>query len=58
MGLQMMPKYWKKAVYGQLRAHMGEIIRELARQKERRWRKGVLSLMRSLVGYLIIFSAW
>ncbi|QLA16745.1 IS200/IS605 family transposase [Desulfolutivibrio sulfoxidireducens] len=28
------PKYRKKALYGQLRAHMGDIIRELARQKE------------------------
>ncbi len=34
------PKYRKKALYGQLRAHMGEIIRELARQKESRVEEG------------------
>lgn len=36
------PKYRKKALYGQLRAHMGEIIRELARQKESRVEEGHL----------------
>lgn len=30
------PKYRKKVLYGQLRAHTGEILRELARQKESR----------------------
>jgi len=29
------PKCRRKVLYGQLRAHMGEILRELARQKER-----------------------
>jgi REP-associated tyrosine transposase len=28
------PKYRKKVLYGQLRQHLGEVIRELARQKE------------------------
>jgi len=28
------PKYRKKAMYGQLRKHLGEVIRKLARQKE------------------------
>jgi putative transposase len=30
------PKYRKKVLFGQLRVHMGEILRELARQKESR----------------------
>jgi len=36
------PKYRKKVLYGQLRAHMGDIIRELARQKESRVEEGHL----------------
>ncbi|MBT7710667.1 MAG: IS200/IS605 family transposase, partial [Deltaproteobacteria bacterium] len=28
------PKFRKKVLYGQLRQHLGEVIRELARQKE------------------------
>ncbi|MDX9763105.1 MAG: IS200/IS605 family transposase [Desulfomonilia bacterium] len=28
------PKYRKKTMYGQLRKHLGEVIRKLARQKE------------------------
>lgn len=36
------PKYRKKVLYGQLRAHMGDIIRELARQKECRVEEGHL----------------
>jgi putative transposase len=29
------PKYRRKVVYGQLRRHLGEVFRELARQQER-----------------------
>jgi len=36
------PKWRKKVLYGQLRVHMGEIIRELARQKESRVVEGHL----------------
>ena len=36
------PKCRKKLLYGQLRAHMGEILRELARQKENRVVEGHL----------------
>ncbi|MBI3728795.1 MAG: IS200/IS605 family transposase, partial [Burkholderiales bacterium] len=28
------PKYWKKLIYGALRKHLGEIFRELAKQRE------------------------
>jgi len=28
------PKYRKKAIYGNLRQHLGDVIRELAKQKE------------------------
>ena len=28
------PKYRKKVIYGQLRRYLGEVLRELARQKE------------------------
>ena len=28
------PKYRKKTIFGELRKHLGEIFRELARQKE------------------------
>jgi putative transposase len=28
------PKYRRKVWYGQLRSHLGEVLRELARQKE------------------------
>ena len=28
------PKYRRKVLYGQLRSHLGEVFRELARQKE------------------------
>ena len=36
------PKCRKKVLYGQLRVHMGEILRELARQKESRVVEGHL----------------
>ena len=36
------PKFRKKVLYGQLREHMGEILRELARQKESRVVEGHL----------------
>ena len=36
------PKFRKKVLYGQLRVHMGEILRELARQKESRVVEGHL----------------
>ena len=36
------PKYRRKALYGQLRAHLGEVFRELARQKESRVEEGHL----------------
>lgn len=36
------PKYRKKALYGGLRTHMGEVLRELARQKESRVVEGHL----------------
>jgi len=38
------PKCRKKVLYGQLRVHMGEILRELARQKESRVVEGHLML--------------
>ena len=38
------PKFRKKVLYGQLRVHMGEILRELARQKESRVVEGHLML--------------
>ncbi len=28
------PKYWRKALYGSLRQHLGSLFRELARHKE------------------------
>jgi len=36
------PKYRRKALYGQLRAHLGEVFRELARQKASRVEEGHL----------------
>jgi putative transposase len=36
------PKYRRKVVYGQLRSHLGEVFRELARQKESRIEEGHL----------------
>ena len=36
------PKYRRKALYGQLRVHLGEVFRELARQKESRVEEGHL----------------
>jgi putative transposase len=36
------PKYRRKALYGQLRAHLGDVFRELARQKESRVEEGHL----------------
>ena len=35
------PKYRKKAIYGSLRRHLGQVLRELARQREATWRKGI-----------------
>ena len=36
------PKYRRKVLYGQLRGHLGEVFRELARQKESRIEEGHL----------------
>jgi putative transposase len=36
------PKYRRKVLYGQLRSHLGEVFRELARQKESRIEEGHL----------------
>ena len=36
------PKYRRKVLYGQLRSHWGEVVRELARQKESRSEEGHL----------------
>ena len=36
------PKYQRKALYGQLRRHLGEVIRKLAEQKESRVEEGHL----------------
>ncbi|MBF0551138.1 MAG: IS200/IS605 family transposase [Deltaproteobacteria bacterium] len=36
------PKYRRKVLYGQLRKHLGEVFRELARQKESRVLEGHL----------------
>ena len=36
------PKYRRKVLYGQLRSHLGEVFRELARQKESRIEAGHL----------------
>ena len=36
------PKYRRKALYGQLRRHLGELIRKLAEQKESRVEEGQL----------------
>ena len=35
-------KYRRKVLYGQLRSHLGEVVRELARQKESRIEEGHL----------------
>jgi len=37
-----MPKYRRKVLYGQLRSYLGEVFRELARQKESRIEEGHL----------------
>jgi putative transposase len=36
------PKYRRKVLYGQLRSHLGEVLREVARQKESRIEEGHL----------------
>ena len=36
------PKYRRKVLYGQLRPHLGEVLRDLARQKECRIEEGHL----------------
>lgn len=36
------PKYRKKAIYGELRRELGEVFRELAKQKESRIEEGHL----------------
>ena len=36
------PKYRKKAVYGELRRELGEVFRELAKQKESKIEEGHL----------------
>ena len=36
------PKYRKKAIFGQLRSELGEILRRLAEQKESRIEEGHL----------------
>src|SRR5919197_5707049 len=38
------PKYRRKVVYGHLRRYLGEVVRELARQKESRVEEGHLML--------------
>jgi putative transposase len=38
----VIPKYRRKALYGQLRRHLGEIFHRLARQKESRIEEGYL----------------
>ena len=38
------PKYRRKALYGELRRHLGEVLRELAVQKESRIEEGHLLL--------------
>ena len=38
------PKYRRKALYGQLRKHLGEVFHELARQKESKVLEGHLQL--------------
>jgi len=38
------PKYRRKVLYGQLRNHLGEVFRELARQKESRIEEGHLQV--------------
>ena len=40
--LVFIPKYRRKVLYGQLRSHLGEVLRELARQKESRIEEGHL----------------
>lgn len=35
------PKFRRKVLYGQLRSHLGELFRKLARQKESRSKKGI-----------------
>ena len=46
MGVQIpqifIPKCRRKALYGQLRRHLGEVIRKLAEQKESRVEEGHL----------------
>ena len=39
-----LPKYRRKVVYGELRRHLGEVFRELARQKESRIEEGHLQV--------------
>jgi putative transposase len=39
-----LPKYRRKVVYGELRRHLGEVFRELARQKESRVEEGPLQV--------------
>ena len=34
------PKYRKKAIYGELRGYLGEVLRRLAQQRAR-WKKGI-----------------
>jgi putative transposase len=29
----IIPKYWKRKLYGELRKHVGEVVRELCRQR-------------------------
>ena len=38
------PQYRRKVVYGELRRHLGEVFRELARQKESRSEEGHLQV--------------
>ena len=38
----VIPKYRRKVWYGQLRSHLGDVLRECARQKERRIEEGDL----------------
>jgi REP-associated tyrosine transposase len=38
----LIPKYRRKVLYGQLRSYLGDVLRELARQKERQVEEGHL----------------
>ena len=35
------PKYRKKAIYGELRRYLGEVLRRLGGSERARWKKGI-----------------